>query len=84
MPAGRSTVLVLDVSLSITEGDLRRDRRVVEQLVRAGTPTGLVVFSDVSYELLPPGTPASELQPLLRLLHPWYLAGWLRIGERHE
>jgi len=23
-------------------------------------------------------------QPLLRLLHPWYLAGWLRIGERHE
>jgi hypothetical protein len=22
-------------------------------------------------------------QPLLRLLHGWYLAGWLRIGERH-
>jgi 50S ribosomal protein L16 3-hydroxylase len=23
-------------------------------------------------------------QPLLRLLHGWYLAGWLHIGERHE
>src|SRR6266853_1865236 len=23
-------------------------------------------------------------QPLLGLLHDWYLAGWLRIGERHE
>jgi len=22
--------------------------------------------------------------PLLRLLYDWYLAGWLRIGERHE
>ena len=31
---------------------------------------GLVVFSDVPYELLPPGTPASELRPMLRLLVP--------------
>ncbi len=23
-------------------------------------------------------------QPLLGLLHGWYLAGWIRIGERHE
>ena len=29
---------------------------------------GLVVFSDVPYELLPPGTPAEELRPFLRLL----------------
>jgi 50S ribosomal protein L16 3-hydroxylase len=32
--------------------------------------------------VLPPGERLS--QPLLRLLHDWYLAGWLRIGERHE
>jgi 50S ribosomal protein L16 3-hydroxylase len=31
--------------------------------------------------VLPPG--ARPPQPLLRLLHGWYLAGWLRIGERH-
>jgi hypothetical protein len=70
VPPGKSTVLVLDVSLSITEGDLRRARHVVEKLMRSGTATGLVVFSDVAYELLPPGTPARELQPLLRLLTP--------------
>jgi hypothetical protein len=70
VPTGKSTVLVLDVSLSITEGDLLRARRVVERLIAARTQTGLVVFSDVSYELLPPGTPASELRPLLRLLTP--------------
>jgi 50S ribosomal protein L16 3-hydroxylase len=30
---------------------------------------------------LSPGGPAS--QRLLRLLHEWYLAGWLHIGEHH-
>ena len=32
--------------------------------------------------VLPPGERLP--QPLLGLLHDWYLAGWLRIGERHE
>src|SRR4029453_5626296 len=54
----------------ITGADLRPARHVVEKLMRSGTPTGLVVFSDVAYELLPPGTPVRELQPLLRLLTP--------------
>jgi len=31
---------------------------------------------------LPPGERLT--QPLLGLLHDWYLAGWLRIGEHHE
>jgi len=32
--------------------------------------------------VLPPG--GRLPQALLGLLHDWYLAGWLRIGERHE
>jgi 50S ribosomal protein L16 3-hydroxylase len=32
--------------------------------------------------VLPPGMRLPH--PLLRLLYDWYLAGWLRIGERHE
>jgi len=32
--------------------------------------------------VLPPGEHLPR--PLLGLLHDWYLAGWLRIGERHE
>jgi hypothetical protein len=70
VPPGSSAIAVLDVSLSITENDLRRTRRVIERLMASGTPVGLVVFSDVPYELLPPGTPARELRPLLRLLTP--------------
>jgi hypothetical protein len=70
VPPGSSTVLVLDVSLSISEPDFRRSRRLVERLVGSRTPVGLVVFSDVPYELLPPGTPARELRPMLRFLTP--------------
>jgi hypothetical protein len=66
VPGGRSGVVVIDVSLSIVNQDYAEVRGVLERLVRAGNPTGLVVFSDVSYELLPPRTPARELKPLLR------------------
>jgi len=67
---GSSTVVVLDLSLSITDRDYRVMRQMIEQLVRAQTTIGLVVFSDIPYELLPPRTPANELRPLLRLLTP--------------
>jgi hypothetical protein len=67
---GASTVVVLDLSLSITDQDYRVMRQMIEKLIRAQTPIGLVVFSDIPYELLPPRTPANELRPLLRLLTP--------------
>src|SRR5918994_1093942 len=50
---------------------LRSDaRRTLRNVVDGDAPVGLVVFSDVPYELLPPGTPASELEPVLRVLEP--------------
>jgi hypothetical protein len=69
VPAGSSGVIVVDVSLSIANsyGDVRRSLRNV---VSGDAPVGLVVFSDVAYELFPPGTPASELEPVLRVLTP--------------
>lgn len=70
VPGGRSTVVVLDLSLSITDRDYRVARGTIERLIKARTPVGLVVFSDVPYELFPPRTPANELRPLLRLLTP--------------
>jgi hypothetical protein len=63
-------VVVLDLSLSIVDADYPRVGRIVRQLVDAEAPVGLVIFSDVAYELLPPGTPARELRPLLRMLTP--------------
>ena len=68
IPQDRVGVMVLDLSLSITDDDYTDIRRVLRRVVAEEASIGLVVFSDVPYELLPPGTPASELEPLLRLL----------------
>lgn len=70
LPPGSTGVVILDLSLSIAESNYVDVRRAVRQLVEADAPVGLVIFSDVPYELLPPGTPASELEPLLRMLQP--------------
>lgn len=69
-PGGRSGVVVIDLSLSIVERDYGEVNTVLQRLIRAGNPTGLVVFSDIAYELLPPRTPAKELKPLLRFFEP--------------
>lgn len=70
LPPGSTGVVVLDLSLSIQDTNYRDVRRAVQELVATDAPIGVVVFSDVPYELLPPGTPASELKPMLRLLEP--------------
>ena len=61
-------VVVLDLSLSITDTDYDAIRATLRRIVAEEASIGLVVFSDVPYELLPPGTPAKELTPFLRLL----------------
>lgn len=67
---GTTGVVVVDLSLSIASEDYHTVRRAFRRLVAEKSSIGLVVFSDVAYELLPPGTPASELEPMLRLLVP--------------
>ena len=68
VPPDRIGVVVLDLSLSITDDDYATIRRTLRRLAAEDASIGLAVFSDVPYELLPPGTPASELRPILRLL----------------
>jgi len=68
IPEDRVGVVVLDLSLSIIDQDYAKIRRTLRRIVAEKSSIGLVVFSDVPYELLPPGTPAAELKPLLRLL----------------
>jgi len=65
-----SGVLVVDLSLSIGDEDFKDIRRTVRRLIEDDGSVGLVIFSDLAYELLPPGTPTSELRPLLRYLVP--------------
>jgi von Willebrand factor type A domain len=87
LPIGTTGVVIVDLSLSIGDENLQDARKALKQVVDANEPVGLVVFSDVPYELLPPGTPAKEMRPILQLLappegrpvqHPWnqgYRAG---------
>jgi hypothetical protein len=70
LPTGTTGVVVLDLSLSILDDQSGVVRRTLQSLVEADAPVGLVIFSDVPYELLPPGTPAKELRPVIRLLTP--------------
>lgn len=95
LPADGSSIVVLDLSASMEGQGYRRAGELLRALAVGGRRSGLVVFSDVAYELLPPGSPASELEPLLRFFeweagppptHPWiddFQAG-TRISEGLE
>lgn len=95
LPADGSSIVVLDLSASMEGQGYRRAGELFRALAVGGRRSGLVVFSDVAYELLPPGSPAGELEPLLRFFeweagpppaHPWiddFQAG-TRISEGLE
>lgn len=70
VPSGSTAVVVIDLSLSIAESNYDDVSRALRSVVAANAPIGLVVFSDVPYELLSPGTPAKELEPILQVLVP--------------
>lgn len=70
LPKGDSVVVVLDLSLSIPEVAYARMRNAMRELAESEARVGLVVFSDTAYELLPTGSPTSELAPILRYLEP--------------
>ncbi len=67
---GDSVIVVVDLSLSIPPVVYGRMWTALDSASRSGGSVGLVIFSDTAYELLPPGTPAAELRPLLRFLKP--------------
>lgn len=63
VPSGKAGMLVLDLSASVYEGAFGQ---TIEKLANDDERVGVVAFSDAAYELVPPGTPAKELLPLLR------------------
>jgi hypothetical protein len=67
---GRSAVVVLDLSSSISAITYRQIEQTLRELIATGDRYGLVVFSDIAYEAFPPQTPAKELEPLLRYFTP--------------
>ena len=67
VPSGTTGMLVLDLSASVYEDAIGQ---TIRKLAAEGEETGVVAFSDAGYELVPPGTPARELLPLLRYFNP--------------
>jgi hypothetical protein len=61
LPRGSNGVVVLDVSASISSDTYARVAATLDRLAGSGGRYGLVLFSDTSYQALPPGTPAREL-----------------------
>ena len=70
LPGGGTGMLVLDVSRSIKPEANRTISNVLQHLIRSQSRLGLVAFSDIAYQLLPPGTPSRELRSLLRFFAP--------------
>jgi hypothetical protein len=66
LPVHSGDLIVLDLSASVSQDTYSRIGETLRRLVASGGRYGLVVFSGVAYEALPPGTPASALQPLVR------------------
>jgi hypothetical protein len=66
LPPQSGGVVVLDLSASITSDTYSRIHASLQTLVSRGGRYGLVLFSNVAYEALPPGTPASAIEPIAR------------------
>ncbi len=66
LPKASNGVVVLDLSASISTDTFQRIGQTLRQLSSTNGRYGLVIFSDVAYEALPPGTPSAELRPYAR------------------
>lgn len=76
LPQGASTaVIALDLSASISGSTYQRVAATLKGIARANQAIGLVMFSDVAYELLPPNSPPGALLQFLRFFNPVRVVG---------
>jgi len=66
LPRSANTIVVLDLSASISSDTFSRIGGTLSALARSGNRFGLVLFSDDAYEALPPGMPGADLLPFVR------------------
>jgi hypothetical protein len=66
LPRASNGIVVLDLSASISSDTFNRIGETLDELAATNGRYGLVVFSDVAYQALPPGTPSSQLLPFAR------------------
>jgi hypothetical protein len=68
LPAGTTGMIVLDLSGST--GPKAEVGELIRRIAATDERTGLVIFSDGAYEVLPPGTPGRDLVPMIRFFTP--------------
>jgi hypothetical protein len=66
---GSAGVIVLDLSSSTEAAPPEEIELALSRVASSGRKTGLVLFSDVAYEALPPTAKAAELRPFIRYFH---------------
>ena len=63
---GSAGVIVLDLSSSTEAAPPEEIELALRRVAKSGRQAGLVLFSDVAYEALPPSAKAAELTPFIR------------------
>jgi hypothetical protein len=77
LPIGRSPIIALDLSWSVSYDKSRLIERTMREFADSGRRLGLILFSDTAYEALPPGTRSDALKPYVRFFsgdgspNPW-------------
>ncbi len=66
---GSAGVIVLDLSSSTEAAPPEEIELALRRVSKSGRRAGLVLFSDVAYEALPPSAKAAELTPFIRYFH---------------
>ncbi|MEO9176249.1 MAG: vWA domain-containing protein [Gaiellales bacterium] len=66
LPRASNGIIVLDLSASISSDTFNRIGETLDELAGTNGRYGLILFSDVAYEALPPGTPSASLRPYAR------------------
>jgi len=80
LPPGTDGVVVLDVSGSIGPSDYRQLTQALDEASAEDRRYGLVAFSDVAYEVFPPGTDRAQLRAMRRFFVPSKTAKRRSIG----
>jgi von Willebrand factor type A domain len=70
LPTGADGVIVLDVSGSVGPREYGQLAQALDEAVTERRRYGLVIFSDVAYEVFPPGTDPAQVRAVRRFFVP--------------
>jgi hypothetical protein len=82
IPGGEGGVIVLDLSASIGSTPHLRTANALRYVQETRQSFGMVLFSDVAYEAVPPGTASTEMRPFMRHFGRVRLYPCIRRGSR--